>query len=176
LRPIERLADLRVANRLSGLVRHQILLGDVSDVLAVRILGVEVIERLLLGRTNLGGDRTPPFLGVGEDRIDVEDHTTEWVEPVLDHLSDPEFRVATLHGLKAPLPSSASYSASCRNGNRDATRNCAMPGDFVTPIAAAPEARTGPKAAPRAAAGPVRTDRAPHSRRPSPRPAGRDRR
>jgi hypothetical protein len=58
-----------VAHRLSGFVRYQILLGDVSDVLAVGVLGVEVIEGLLFDRTDLGGNRTPPFLGVGEGRI-----------------------------------------------------------------------------------------------------------
>jgi hypothetical protein len=93
-----------VPDRFSGIVRHQILLGDVGDVLAVRVLGVEVIERLFLGGTHLGGDRAPPFLGVGEDRIDVEDHSAERVNPVFDDLANPEFGDATPHGREAPLP------------------------------------------------------------------------
>ena len=95
VRPFEDFAHLRMPNRLAGFVRHQILLGNIGDVLAVRVLGIEVIERLFLGGAHLGGDRTPPFLGVGEDRVDVEDHTAEWVEPVFDDLSNPEFRRAS---------------------------------------------------------------------------------
>jgi hypothetical protein len=93
-----------VPDRLPGFVRHEILLGNVGDVLAVLILRVEMIERLFLGGAHLGGYRSPPFLGVGEDRIDIEDHPTEWVEPVFDDLSNPEFRVASLHSLRSPCP------------------------------------------------------------------------
>ena len=47
---------------------------------------------------------TPPFLGVGEHRIDVEDHPAKRVDPVFDDLADREFGRAAPHRLEAPLP------------------------------------------------------------------------
>src|ERR1700674_2937788 len=47
-----------------------------------------MIERLILVRPDLLGDRQPPFLGVVEDRIDIEDHAPERKDPVTDDLSD----------------------------------------------------------------------------------------
>src|ERR1700738_3362687 len=46
----ENLGDLRVPDRLAGIVRQQILLGDVGDVFGFRILGEQMIERLVLVR------------------------------------------------------------------------------------------------------------------------------
>src|SRR5271157_1982544 len=60
---LERLADLGMAHRLARIVGQQVLLRHIGDVLAVRVLGVEVVERLILGRTDLGWNRAPPLLG-----------------------------------------------------------------------------------------------------------------
>jgi hypothetical protein len=78
-------------DRLAGIVGQQILLGDVGDVLGIRIFRQKMIERLVLVRPNLLGDRQPPFLGVVEFRIDVENHATEREYPVADNLPDLEF-------------------------------------------------------------------------------------
>ena len=71
-------------------VGQQILLADIGDVARFRILGEQMVERLVLGRPDLLGDRLIPFLAVGEDRIDVEDHAAEVEQPVAHHLADRE--------------------------------------------------------------------------------------
>jgi hypothetical protein len=53
-----------------------------------------MIERLVLRRPPLGGDRVVPFLGIIEDRIDIEDHAAERIEAVADDLSDRELTCA----------------------------------------------------------------------------------
>jgi hypothetical protein len=57
-----------------------------------------VVEGLVLGRTDLFGDRLPPFLRVGEDRVDVEDHAAEREDAVAHDLADCVLGVAGLHG------------------------------------------------------------------------------
>ena len=51
-----------------------------------------MIERLILARPDLFGDRLPPFLGIREDRIHVVDDAPERIFPVLDDLTYGEFR------------------------------------------------------------------------------------
>ena len=75
---------------LAGIIRQQVLLGDIGDVLGLRVLREQMIERLVLVGPHVLGDRQPPFLGVGELRVDVEDHPPEGVKAVLDHLADEE--------------------------------------------------------------------------------------
>src|SRR5690242_6956237 len=80
----EDLGDLGMPDRFSGLVGQQILLGDVSDILGFRILCEQMVEGLILARAILLGNRQPPFLGVVELRIDVENDAPEGKNPVTD--------------------------------------------------------------------------------------------
>ena len=84
----ERLRDLRMAHRLAGRVGQQILLRHIGDVFGFVVLGEQMIERLVLVRPHLGRDRLVPFLGIVEDRIDVEHHAAERIEAVPDDLAD----------------------------------------------------------------------------------------
>src|ERR1700736_643405 len=84
----ENLGDLRVPDWLGGIGRRQTLLRDVLNEIRFRILGEQMIERLILLRPDLLGDRQPPFLGIVEDRIDIEDHAPERKDPVTDDLPD----------------------------------------------------------------------------------------
>ena len=61
-----------MAHGLSGLVGEEILLRDVGHILGVIVLGKQVIEGLILARTNVFGDGLPPFFGIVENRVDVE--------------------------------------------------------------------------------------------------------
>ena len=83
--------DLRMLDRIARIVDHQILLGDVGDVIRVLVLGEQMIEGLILGRPDLLGDRLVPLLGVAELRIDVENHAAERKHPMPDHLAQAEF-------------------------------------------------------------------------------------
>jgi hypothetical protein len=53
-----------------------------------------MIERLILPRTNFSGDRLPPFLGIIEHGIDIENNAAKRIQAVFDHLADLEFGVA----------------------------------------------------------------------------------
>ena len=61
-----------------------------------RVLGEQVIVGLVLVRAHLLGDRQPPFLGVVELGIDVEDDAAERIEAVAHDLADRELRLPTL--------------------------------------------------------------------------------
>src|SRR6266540_338893 len=76
----EDLGDLRMPDRLVGIVRQQVLFGDIGDVFGLRIFREQVIERLVLVRPNFLGDRQPPFLGIVEFRIALTDreHPSMW--------------------------------------------------------------------------------------------------
>jgi hypothetical protein len=45
---------------------------------------------LVLGRPDLLRDRQPPFVGVAENRIYIENNATELEDPVADDLSNPK--------------------------------------------------------------------------------------
>jgi hypothetical protein len=81
-----------MAHRFAGLVGQEILLRHVSDVLAVGVFGVEVVEGLVLDRARFLGDRAPPFFGVRELRVDVINDTAERVKAVPDPSWTPNFR------------------------------------------------------------------------------------
>ena len=87
---------LRVPHR-SLAVGQQVLLGDIGGVGAVRVLGEQVVEGLVLGRADLLGDRPPPLLRVGEGGVHVEDHAPEREQSVPDHLADLESRGLGVH-------------------------------------------------------------------------------
>src|SRR5581483_7935572 len=91
------LSHLRMPDGLARGIRQQVLLGDISDVLALGILREQMIERLVLARPNFLGDRQPPLLSVVEFGIDVENHAPERIDPVLDDLPDLKFRGPRLH-------------------------------------------------------------------------------
>src|SRR5262245_14870607 len=67
---LENLGDLRMADRFVGWVGQEILLGDIGDVLGLRIFREQMIERLVPARAHLRRDRLIPLFGVVELRID----------------------------------------------------------------------------------------------------------
>ena len=103
LEALEEIANLRMADRLAAFVGQKILLGDVGDVFGLLVLGEQMIKRLILRGPDLLGDRLIPFLGVGEDRVHVEDDAAEREEAVPHDLADAEFRLSDLHGLEFRL-------------------------------------------------------------------------
>jgi hypothetical protein len=80
-----------VADRLTGLVGQEVLLGHIGDIAVLIVLSQEVIEGLVLAWAHLFGDGVPPFLGIVELRIDIKDYASEGEYPVLDHLADRKF-------------------------------------------------------------------------------------
>src|SRR5262245_14773924 len=85
-----------MAHWLAGRIRQQVLLRYVGDVFGLRVLREQMVERLVLVRTDLGRDRLVPFLGVVEFGIDVEHDAAEREQAVADHLTDLELGVARL--------------------------------------------------------------------------------
>jgi hypothetical protein len=61
-----------MAHGLAGRIGQQVLFGNIGDVFGLRVLREQMVERLVLARANLRGDRLVPFLGIVEFRIDVE--------------------------------------------------------------------------------------------------------
>src|SRR3954468_8652973 len=89
--PDEALGALRVPDRFAGIIGQKVLLGNIGDVFGLRILREQMIKRLILVWPKLLGNRQPPFLGIVEFRIDVENHASERKHPVADDLPDLKF-------------------------------------------------------------------------------------
>lgn len=79
----EQARDGRVVDRLFGVVHHQILLADISDISAVGIFGEQMVKGLVLARANIGGDRRIPFLAIGKDRVDIKNHPAKMLASAL---------------------------------------------------------------------------------------------
>src|SRR5689334_22600804 len=69
--------DLGMADRLAGFVIEQVLLGNISYILCIVVLCEQMVEGLVLAGTDVFWDRQPPFLGIVEDRVDIEDHAAK---------------------------------------------------------------------------------------------------
>ena len=67
-------AHIRMPDRPARAVFNQILLRDIGCVVALGILGQQVVEGLIPLGAHVFGDRLIPFLGVAELRIDIEDN------------------------------------------------------------------------------------------------------
>ena len=85
-------------DRLLALVLDQVLLADVGDVALLGILREQMVEGLVLRRTDRLGDGLIPFIAVREDRVDVEDHPAEIEQAVAHDVADAEAGLG--HGRK----------------------------------------------------------------------------
>ena len=94
---VEDQGRLGMADRLAGIVRQQVLLRDIGHIARLIILGQKVIEGLVFPWAHGLWDRLPPFLGVGENRVHIENNATERKNPVLHDLTYGEFREPSLH-------------------------------------------------------------------------------
>lgn len=97
----EHFLDLRMIDRLARIIRKKVLFRDIGHIVAGLILGEEVIKGLVFLRTTVFGNGVPPFLGVLKHGIDIKDHPPERMDPMLDNLSDTEFRRGVNHLLSA---------------------------------------------------------------------------
>ena len=77
-----------MAERNVGIVRDQVLFGNVSDVVSSVIFGKEMVVGLVLARANFFRDRFIPFFGIRKLGIDIEDNAPEGEQTVTDDLTD----------------------------------------------------------------------------------------
>ena len=97
-RAVQDMRNVGVAERRVALVRHQVSFRDIGDIVRLLVLCEEVVIGLVLGRAKMFRDRLIPFIGIGEDRVDIEDDAAKLEQPVLDDLADLEFRAAPVDG------------------------------------------------------------------------------
>jgi hypothetical protein len=93
--------------RIAG-VGQEILLRDIGDILCLGVFRIDVIEGLVLARTDVFGDGLIPLFRVGKDGIDIEDDAPEGKDAMPDHVADLKPCLAMLHGTPLNLP--------CRRG------------------------------------------------------------
>ena len=91
------LGQIRVIDWLAGIIRYEVLLGHISDVIALVIFGQKVIKRLLFFRPTFFWDRFVPFIGIREHRIHVKDHAAKRMLAVTDNLTQCVFRTRFEH-------------------------------------------------------------------------------
>lgn len=68
-------------------IRKQVLLADIGNIAAVRILGKEMVKGLILARADMFRDRFIPFVAVSKYRIDIENHAAKIEYPVSDNVT-----------------------------------------------------------------------------------------
>lgn len=89
---IEHIGDLRMTNLLAGIVRDEVLLRHISNILALRVLREKMVEGLILPRPHVGRNGLIPFFRIAEFGVDIEDHATKRKDPVTNDLTDKEPR------------------------------------------------------------------------------------
>jgi hypothetical protein len=89
--PLEIIRNIGMPDRRTRSVRQQILLRHIGNVFGLVILREQMIKRLVLARTNLGGDGLPPLVRVRKFRVNVEDYASKGKEAVLYDLADLKF-------------------------------------------------------------------------------------
>lgn len=101
----EKISNVRVAYRLPRIIRDQVLLRDICDVVALVVFSQKVIERLFFSGTILFRDRLIPFFSVRKLGIDVKYHPAKRVLLVSDNLSEMIFGARFDHTVFAPYRS-----------------------------------------------------------------------
>ena len=92
LQIIEHFGYLRMPQRLARIVRQQVLFRDIGDIFRLLVLGEQMVERLIFPGSDFGGDRLPPLLGIGIDRVHIENNATKMQEPMANDL--PELKLS----------------------------------------------------------------------------------
>lgn len=85
-----------MVDRTSFAIGQQVLLADIGDIAGIAIFSEQVIEWLLAVRAHLFRDRFVPFLTIGEDRIDVENHAAKIENFVTNDIANPKPRLRAL--------------------------------------------------------------------------------
>lgn len=80
--------NVGMAQRNVGIIRDQVLFGNIGNVVGPVILGKEMVIGLVLARTHFFRDRFIPFFGICKLRIDIEDDAPEREQTVTDDLAD----------------------------------------------------------------------------------------
>ena len=96
---LEQLVNAGMLDRAAIKVHQQVLLTDIGDVAFFLILGEEVIIGLVAPRAYLFGDLFEPFIAVGEDRIDIENHPAEIMRAVAHDIANGKARSCMKGGL-----------------------------------------------------------------------------
>src|SRR3546814_3343319 len=71
-----------MVDRQIGVVMLQVLLADISDIAVFVVFCEQVIKRLLPFRAHRLGNGFPPFFGIREFGIDIENDAPEWKQTV----------------------------------------------------------------------------------------------
>ena len=87
-----------------GFIGKQVLFRYIGDIAGLIIFSQKVIERLILPGANLLWNRQPPFLGIGEHGVHIENNPAERENPMFDHLADGEFREPCIHEPTTKVP------------------------------------------------------------------------
>lgn len=87
---LEQLGNTGMVHRAAFAIRHQILLADIGDVGRILVFREQVIEGLIPQGADILGNRFVPFLAIGEDRVDIENHAAKIELLVFHHIADRE--------------------------------------------------------------------------------------
>jgi hypothetical protein len=88
----EHAGNCRMADRAVIVIWHEVLLADIGDIAILCIFSEQMIKWLIFARAHLGGNRLIPFLAIGEDGINIEDHATKIKHAVAHNIADAKAR------------------------------------------------------------------------------------
>lgn len=82
-----------VIHRFFAIIRNQILLTNIGNIIAVGVLSEQMIKGLILGRSNVLRNRFVPFFTVRKNGIDVENHAAKFEMPMTHDITNVEARM-----------------------------------------------------------------------------------
>jgi len=88
---------------LFAVIMAQVLLADIGNVAALTIFGEQMVKGLITVRPDILRDGFVPFLAIGEDRVDVEYHTSKAEQTVLHHIANAETGMSDNGGVKTEM-------------------------------------------------------------------------
>jgi hypothetical protein len=91
-------------DRLTRIIGHQILLRHIRHVIALIVLGEQVIKWLTLDGAAFLGNRLVPFFGIRKLWVHVKDHPAKGVFLVSNHLAQMIFCARSYHSNALPTP------------------------------------------------------------------------
>ncbi len=98
----KKVGNVGMIHRFPRVIGHEILLRHISYVIALVIFGEQMIERLILDRAAVLGNRFIPLFGIGKFGIDIENHAPKRVLFMTDNLAQMIFCARSDHTTALP--------------------------------------------------------------------------
>lgn len=93
----EKLWQIRVIHRFTGIVSHEVLLGNIRYIIALIVLRQKMVKWLFFLRPTVFRDGFVPLVRIREHCVNIKDNTAKRMLAVTDNLAQCVFRTRFEH-------------------------------------------------------------------------------